>query len=195
MAELLLVNPRRRRRAAPKRRTTRRRTTRAAAAPAPRRRRRTSRVRAAAGSVRRRVRRTRSRINRRGGFVRGTMMPAAVGGMGALGVDILLGFLPLPAAIQTGAMRPVVRIAAAIGLGMIASKVANRKLGEQVTAGALTVVLYDTIKGGVRSVMPELPGLSGYPSLSYVNAALPMGEYVANAPVVGNLGEYMGVAY
>ncbi len=192
MAQLMLINPKKRKRRA----STSSRKRRAA----PRRRRSSTRLvtraRRTGSRIARRVRRSRRSINRPGGFVRGTLAPAAVGGMGALGVDLMLGFLPLPAAVQTGALKPFVRIGAAVALGMIASKIANKRLGEQVTAGALTVVLYDTIKGGVRSVLPDLPGLSGYPQLSFVNAGLPvgMGEFVANETVMP-LGEYVGVNY
>ena len=49
-----------------------------------------------------------------------------------------------------------------------------------VAAGAVTVVAYDTLKGVVRNAMPTLPGLSGYPSLEFINAGYPVGEFVAN---------------
>lgn len=130
-----------------------------------------------------------------GGFVRdftSQLVPSAIGGLGALGVDVLVGVLPLPDAIKTGPMRPVVRVAGAAALGFGAGMVSNRRIGQQVAAGALTVVLYDTMKGilartGIGAKIPglslyELPGVGMYDvgptdqPIGYYDAGQQVGE-------------------
>jgi hypothetical protein len=107
------------------------------------------------------------------GFINNTLMPGSVGAFGALGLDIALGFIPLPATLQTGMFRPVVRLAGAAALGMIAGKVVDARVGEQVAAGATIVVLYDLFKGFAKTALPNLP-LSG---MEYYSAGMPVGEY------------------
>lgn len=189
MAELMLVNPRRktRRKAAPKRRrrtTTRRRrtTTRRAtsARRAPRRR---------SAPVRRTTRRRRRSPKMLGGlvsanFFQDTLIPSAIGGAGALGVDIIWAMLPIPPAIKGGAFAPIAKIAGAVLIGGVAGNFAGKKMGERITAGYLTVTAYDMIKNLVGRAAPGLP-LSeyDYPYMGYVNAAqhfpdAQMGTYV-----------------
>lgn len=131
-------------------------------AAAPKRRRaRTSAVAATAAGRTLRYRRR----NPTGGFVRDAMaviVPSAVGGAGALGLDVLLGVLPLPEAMKMGPMRPVVRVAGAIGLGMLVSMVASKQTATQVASGAMTVVLYDTIKGFLARTGMKIPGIAMY---------------------------------
>jgi hypothetical protein len=70
---------------------------------------------------------------------------------------------------------------------MVAGAVTNRRTAEQMTAGAVTVVLYDTLKGflqtNVPAVAPALAGLGAsydYESLGYAGAGsnAGVGEYV-----------------
>lgn len=180
MSELLLVNPRKRRKG--KRKMTAKqakyfspRRKRRAAASSPRRRRRAS-ARRAAAPVARRARRTRRRSvrgflkNTSGSlslkpqtFIRETLIPSAIGGAGALGVDVAWGMLPLPASIKSGPMAPLAKAAGAVAVGLIASKVAGKKIGAQVTSGYLTVLAYNLLKGMVQKAMPQLPmGEVGY---------------------------------
>jgi hypothetical protein len=55
--------------------------------------------------------------------------------------------LPLPVAMKTGPMAPVVKIAGALGLGALAGMVTNRRMANQVAAGAVTVEV--TVPGEV----------------------------------------------
>lgn len=130
-------------------------------------------------------------------FAKDTLMPSAVGAVGALGLDLLLGYIPLPAALNTPMTRPLVHIAGAIGMGMIAGKMVSRRVGEQVATGALVVTMYNMLKGFVATAMPNLP-LSGgdmftsYPSLSYAGAAQQVGDagmYMPDATVGMYVGE------
>lgn len=209
MAELMLVNPRRkragtkrrrrrmtakqlmyfgkrrhRRRTATARRTVRRYRRRSPLISAPRRRRRVHR--------RRSVMRLRRNPLRMGGFsvrrfVNDALIPGGVGAMGALGVDLALGYAGsyLPASLQTGLPNTFVRLAGAVGVGYVAGMAAGKKFGEAATAGAITVTLYDIIKTYVKSAMPSLP-LSGYSGMGWISPGLQVGYQP------GNLGAYVG---
>lgn len=91
------------------------------------------------------------RPNPIGNFVQGTLIPSAVGGAGAIALDVAIAALPLPAMMKAGPMAPLVRVAGAVGLGMLGEAVLGRKYGEQIAAGALTVTLYNVARGPSRS--------------------------------------------
>jgi hypothetical protein len=209
-AELIMVNPRARKR----RRVTRaRRNPRRAMTPlqrkyfGPKRRSRVTRV--ARNPVSRRSRRRHHRSIRRyqrnptlGGYARRarsmigenfvgkTLLPSAVGGAGALGLDVALAVLPLPESLKSGTMNIVTRIAGAIGIGMLARMVMGPRFGEQAMAGALTVTFYDGFKQALTTYAPSVP-LSAA-ELGWVNPAMnvgPMGVYLDNRTAdVGNDG-------
>jgi hypothetical protein len=131
-------------------------------------------------------------------FVQSTLMPSAIGAGGALGLDLLMGFLPLPVAMKTGPMRPVIKLVGAIGIGMLAGMVTNRRTAEQITAGAVTVIVYDTLKGFVQKAMPNLVlGEAEYPALEYISPAQTvegMGAYpdeMGEIPEYSEVGEYV----
>lgn len=97
-------------------------------------------------------------------FLTNTLVPSAVGGAGALALDVVIGVLPLPDNLKTGPMAPLVKIAGAVGLGMLAGKVVGRRVGEQVAAGAITVQLYNFAKAQlIKFGGGKIPGLSMYP--------------------------------
>jgi hypothetical protein len=132
-----------------------------------------------------------------GNFLRNDLMPAGVGAIGAIGLDVALSYATpmLPASLQSGIGRTAVRVAGAVGVGYIAGMVMGRRFGEQVTAGALTVTLYDLLKGYAAQV---LPGLSEY-NMGWVSPALAFNEYVGVDPaggllpgLTGGMNEYVG---
>jgi len=175
MAEIFLVNPSKRKKKATTRKrkktTAKRKTT---TTPARRRR------RTAAKTKRRTYKRNPSPRFSLKSFTKATLMPSAVGAVGALSIDMIMGIVPLPDMLKTGAMRPMVKGVAAVGLGLIANQVVSRKVAEQITAGALTVVLYDTMKTFVRDRFPTLPlgEYDDYPELNYVSPAPTMSAYI-----------------
>jgi hypothetical protein len=125
------------------------------------------------------VRRSSRRRRRSGGFVKragssvtrvvgssvgqiaNALVPAAVGAAGALGVDLLWGYLPIPASFKTGPLAPVARIVGAVGVGMAAGMIGGKKFGREAMVGALTVTVTDLGKGFLKS-HTSLP-LSYYP--------------------------------
>lgn len=194
MAELMLVNPRKRRTtgrkkartpaqkaatrrlvALNKKRSSPRRKPRTATTPVRRRRR-------AAPAVARRVRRYKRNPAGRG-VVNTTLIPAAIAASGALGLDILWGFAPVPANLKAGPLRHVVKGAGAIGMGWLAGKVVSKRAALQLTGGALTVIMHDAAKELVQKFMPQL-------SLGYYSAGQPVGEYMGEYTDNG-MGEYM----
>jgi len=198
----MLVNPKRRRRKA-------RRNVKAAANP--RRRRRSTRRRArrnpvAMANPRRRTRR-RSYRRRNPKFSirsiqRDAIMPAAIGGVGALALDVAFAALPIPANFKTGAMGTVAKIAGAILLGKLAGKALGAKAGEAVTVGAVTIQAYNLVKGFAKQAMPTLPMgeyLSGEfdynanPGVGYMNAGEFIPDMSGAIPYYGadNMGEYL----
>lgn len=206
----LAANPRRRRRA--------RRRNPIALAANPRRRR--SRRRAASGYVvgSRRIRRR--KLNPRGSrrryrrnpaglgsiksmlSLRGlthTLMPAAIGGAGALGVDLALSYVPLPEWFQSNTGRIVARVLGAIGVGVIASFIVPRRTAALITSGALTVTAYGVIKEFASQNFPQLQGISppAYGDMSdlrlgYLDPAPRLGAYMQRGlPRANGVGAYM----
>ena len=202
MASLMLINP--------KRRKTRRKARRNPVAANPRRRRRSTRRRArrnpvAANPRRRRTVRRRARRNPKfsiRSIQRDAIMPAAIGGVGALALDVAFGALPIPAQFKTGAMGSLAKLAGALVLGKLAGKALGAKTGEAVTVGAVTIQAYNLVKGFAKQAMPTLPMgeyISGMdaafpyynprPALGYMNA----GQFVPDEPYYGGgqVGEYL----
>ncbi len=179
MSELLLINPRRRKKArkGKSRRRTARRARRAlpalfGAAAAPKRRRR-RKLRSF------KVRARRNPIVPRG-LVESQLKPAAIGAAGALANDVLIGYLvgKLPASLKTGAMLNVTKAATAVGLGMIAEKAVGRVMARQAAIGALTCVMHDIGREGLKKAMPtvqlgeQLSEVVGWDDVSLYTQAL-----------------------
>jgi len=213
VAELMLVNPRRRkarksvhrrtrarrhmtalqrkyfgpRRA--KRRTTRRRVETLAVNPRRRHKRRLT-------HLRRNPRRSLGMGSMKS-FINSTLVPASVGALGALGTDILIGYVApkLPASLGSGIALSLVKIAGAVGVGYAAGMFMGRKYGEEAMAGAVTVQLFDIVKTYMQGAMPSLP-ISGY-NMGWVSPAPQMGLYVGsdnayNGITSPGVGMYIG---
>lgn len=116
-------------------------------------------------------------------FVSETLIPSAIGGAGALGLDVLLGVLPLPATLKASPFFPAVKVAGAIGLGMAAGMVVSKKTANQIAAGAITVTLYNFTKAMLnKATGGKIPGLGEYvagDSVVYADGqAFQVGEYI-----------------
>lgn len=195
--ELLLINPRRKRRTVSRKRRSpsrsrRRRVSYARRNPIAnlgsfgavrsyRKRRRSS------GRVRRYAARARSGYRRAvsgniGSFLTQKILPAGVGAGGALALDMLWPQLPLPDSLKAGPLAPAVRIAGAVGIGMIGRMVGGKRFGEEAMGGALIVTLYDLAKGAIASNFPSLPMngmgafVDGYDQLGWMSPAQQVGS-------------------
>ncbi len=202
--EVLLVNPRRRRRArrkvtarrasARRRRPTRRRRRRNpigpyarngmgyyVSNPRHRRRRRPARRRTTA---RRRYRRNPTMR----GIINQLVMPAATAGAGALALDVLWGFVPVPAEIKTGPMRHVAKGLGAVVLGQLVGMVANKRMGDTMAMGALTVVFHSAFREMTAQFMPNVP-LGYYSAGANAGYDPQLGYYVASPRMTVSRGE------
>lgn len=158
--------------------------------PSPKRRRRSFR-RAAAKRARRFV----SRAKRATGFqgILNQFVPAATGAAGALVLDVALGYLPIPETLKTGPMAPVVKAGLVIGAGMVARNVVPKRFVDAGVAGALTIIAYNTLKGVLKTAMPQLPGLGedeGLISLGYISPGSQLSGYV-NGYASDELGNFV----
>jgi len=141
MPSLMLVNPRKRRR------KTRSKT---------RAKRRSPSKRLSTVTTRSVRRYRRNPIKKTG--IMSTVTGGAIGAAGALAADVAIQKLPIPANLKTEQMAPVTKAAVGIALGMAVSKFGkNKKMGEQLAGGAVTVALYEA---GKKMIGPSL-GLSG----------------------------------
>lgn len=173
-------NPRRARRRVHVAHVTRRRRRRHVRAAAPRRRRRRFSV---ARIFSRRRRRSNPRFSLAG--ITHQLIPAAYGAGGAIALDLAIGYLPLPAMLQTGYPKHATRIVGALGIGWLAQKFLKGK-GTAVAQGALTVALYSLIKDVVVQVAPSVKGLGDYAEVTMNTANL--GAYMDPA---ARLGAYL----
>jgi hypothetical protein len=208
--QLLLVNPKRRKRSrktpprgaggrflkrksrSGTRKRRRRNPVRALAAANPIRRRRRAR---SAPARRRRYRRNPSA---RGfiGQLTAPLMPAVIGAGGAIANDIAWGFLPLPINLKSGYIGVAGKAVLAVGLGIALSRVIGQSNAKQMTAGALTVLAYQTLGPVVRGALPAAPvgeyisGI-GYAGAGQVLTDMPsslsnvpdsLREYISNSP-------------
>ncbi len=147
MNEILLVNPRRRRRKTTTRR--RRKTT--------TRRRRRNPVRRRRTTTRRRRRRNPAR-RITAASVQKNLMVASQGALGAIGLDIALAYIPLPAQLQGPIAGPVIKGLGAIGLGAVAGAMGVRAdTATRMAEGALTVQLHGIGKQMLAQFAPNVP--------------------------------------
>jgi hypothetical protein len=84
-------------------------------------------------------------------------MGAIPGAVGALGLDMLLGVVPIPATWKSGMLGYVTKIFGAIGLGMIAKTVVSSHTAAQLTQGALTVMFHGILRDFVATNVPSVP--------------------------------------
>lgn len=126
------------------------------------------------------------------------IVPAVVGGLGAIGVDIGLAYASpyLPTFLQSGWGRIGAQVIAAVGLGYGAGAMIDRKTGTAVMAGALTITAYSALRQVLAPTLgANIKGLSGLADFSdyspmwsgYSAAGSNMGAYMRNP----RMGAYM----
>jgi hypothetical protein len=119
------------------------------------------------------------------------VVPALIGGAGAIGVDIGLAYAApyLPAFLQSGWGRIGAQVGAALALGFGASKLIDRETGKAVMAGALTITAYSALRQALAPTLgASVKGLSGLADFSdYTPATNWSGGYAVGS----NLSAYM----
>ncbi len=148
MSALMLVNPRKRRKG--KKRKSRSRT-------------RTVIKYRTRKSPRKRIRRRRNPIGARGmtGMIIRSAQNGAVGSLGAIAGTLVGNMLPLPVNLKMGNMGLIIDALIGISTGAIVGNFTNRKVGENMAQGAVTVALHGTMKNMIQTAMPQL-NLNGY---------------------------------
>lgn len=85
------------------------------------------------------------------------IVPGMIGAAGALGVDVFMASVPMPAQLRRGYFVPVVKIAVALLIGMGVSAVSNREAGEEAAAGGVIVTLYGLARNFMLTRLPNVP--------------------------------------
>lgn len=160
MPEILFLNPHKR--GTKGRKAKRRKSKRRTAAPKlfanpvkRRRKRRAGRVRTFA------VRARRNPLPMPKNLISGMVIPAAQGAAGAIALSaangMLIDKLPLPANMKAGVLRDVLKGVTAVGIGMLASKVAASNAAKNIAVGAMTMVITDAAR---RALIRFAPGVN-----------------------------------
>lgn len=149
--------------------------------PAPRKRRTTARH--VAHSVRRATRRYRR--NPIGSDMSAMFMPAMQGAAGALTVNTLLNYLPLPLTLTTGTTRFLTQGVAAVLLGTFGGKIMPRQMAQRMAVGSLTVSMHSAAKELMAGTGLNLGAYNPVPSFN--RSALPN----SGSPRISNMGEYI----
>ena len=100
---------------------------------------------------------------------------SAIAAGGALTLDLVFGYLPIPAGIKQGPMRHVVKGVGAIALGMLAGMVISKDKANALATGAMTVVLYNAARETLANVAPQIM----------------LGEYLSVEQPQAQLSEYL----
>ena len=116
------------------------------------------------------------------GIVDANLMPALKGAVGAVAINTVYDMLPIPANLQVGMVGNLVKMGAAIGIGMAAekAKLAKGTTARDMVNGMLTVQLagmLSEVVGGVTATLPTpTPAATGYVSAAPTAGALGMYE-------------------
>lgn len=128
------------------------------------------------------------------GVVNTLLMPAATAAGGALLLDILWGAIPLiPTEIRTGPMRHVAKGIGAVVLGQIVGMMMNRKVGDTMAMGALTVTFHSAFREMAQQFMPGV-NLSYYSAGANAGYDPQLGYYVSSPRMVTQGGESVPAA-
>ena len=121
------------------------------------------------------------------GIINAQVIPAAIGGAGAVLNDVIVNLLPLPANFKSGWMRHISKAVGAIAIGYLGGMVLAKKTADQLGAGAMTVVGYNVVRDLAAQFAPQIPlgeyldpALGEYldPALGYYGAGLNPGATI-----------------
>lgn len=163
--QMLLVNPKKKRKPAAKAavRTIIKRVAVDAKAPAKRKRRAPTTITVKSNPKRRRARAT---AKTAGNLVKSAFMPAMVSSVGAVGLDVALGYAEkyIPDSMKSGTGYAVLQFAGAAALGVVVSKLKNEEMGRQVMIGGLALTGYKLMRQALTTSGVSLPlaGMNAY---------------------------------
>lgn len=116
------------------------------------------------------------------------VLPSLQAGAGAVLLDVVWGYVPVPPALKTGPLRHVVKGAGAIALGWGVGQVAGRRMGDTMALGALTVTAYNAIRELVGQFAPGIP-LGYYSAGANAGYDPQLGYYVQSPRMTVSRGE------
>lgn len=98
--------------------------------------------------------------------------PAFQGAVGAFGIDLVTGYVPMPLAIKVSPARHAIKGILAVGIGMLI----KGNFGRNMAVGGLTVALHDAAKETVQLTMPGIqlgaePTVNDLQGIGYYNPA------------------------
>lgn len=213
MSMLMLVNPKKRRTAKQKAATrklvafnkSRRRQRGSVSVPRPRKRGRSiTRSRTVKTSTTRRRNPKRRNITDR--MIK-TATNGLYGSLGAIAGSIVGNYLPLPANLKVGNMAIAVNALIGIATGYTVSNFMDRRIGEEMAQGAVTVALHGTMKNMLTGMMPGLAlsddllgyedynGLLGHDDYNDDLSAYVQGGNMLNAYDIDESMGYSGAGY
>jgi hypothetical protein len=110
------------------------------------------------------------------------LQPAAIQAGGAIGLDVIYGYFGnfIPAQLNQGMLRHVTKGVVALGMGFVVSNFVKNATANEMSKGALTVVMHDAFKEALTQWMPAIPlGDVGYynPSPVYEPQSQNMGYF------------------
>jgi hypothetical protein len=120
----------------------------------------------------------------------GLLMPSLQGAAGAIGVDVVTGFLPLPLGIKVSPARHFIKALMGVGLGMVM----KGSMGHNMARGVVTVAFHDAAREAVQMVAPSVqlgmePTTEDLAGLGYYNpATVAPGEALGFYPSEGMAG-------
>ncbi len=143
----------------------------------------------------------------KGGFnIMPIVLPSIAVGLGAVGAELLMGYLPIPAMFKTGPMRYLAKAAVSIAAGYAIARFGNRKVGEAFAMGGIAIAAHDAAKAAVTQFMPgaQFGGWDnyGYSTLSDRYGTTPGLGYYSPGQTVGmaeyqsagsSMGEYTSI--
>jgi hypothetical protein len=97
--------------------------------------------------------------------IKGILIPAAIGAAGGMALDVAWNYLsPYVPTMLTSSpyLIAATKIAAAIGLGLLARKVVSADKANAFMAGAVTIQIYSAASFALSGTIPGLSGLGAY---------------------------------
>ena len=83
-------------------------------------------------------------------------LPGIMVGAGAVGAEVLMGYLPLPSILTTGPQRYVTKGIISVAAGYFIAKYVSRKAGEAFATGGIAIAAHDAIKASLVGFMPSV---------------------------------------
>lgn len=121
--------------------------------------------------------------------MKGILLPAVGIGLGAVGSELLIGYLPLPAQLKTGIPRQVAKGVISLAAGWLISKFINKRAGEAFAMGGIAIAVHDAAKTGILQVMPSAQ--FGYYSPGAMLDSRQMGQYLPRNAGSPGMGQYV----